>query len=204
MTLISRTTAVALAALCLAPALAAQAPGSGSANALPPHLIGQLWPERELSPVEQELKDRVVRMQDSVATFHASHALLLRQRRGNASAGVLRSAVRSLGNECARMGRNGKEMASFAATLRTDNERWGETAVRAFRDALTGLDQAMARCDAAMIRHRDAETMDRERASADASAAADAVVAYERAEKGLLNTLKIRVDPRASRAPSPH
>lgn len=185
----------ALAGLAL-PA-AAQQPGSNAKN-LPPHVAGHLWPQRELSPVEQELKDRVVTMRDTLTRVHATVAMLQRQQRARAAAGVLRSTARTLAADCARSGRSAASMVEFAATFSTNDPKWGEPTVRAYRTALDDLVAGMRRCSEAMTTHVEASEPDRDRLVAAAGAATEVVSRYDRAEMDLFRTLKIRLDPRAT------
>lgn len=176
---------------------AAQQPGSNAKN-LPPHVAGHLWPQRELSPVEQELKDRVVTMRDTLTRVHATVVMLQRQQRARAAAGVLRSTARALAADCARSTRLAASMVEFAATLSTNDPKWGEPTVRAYRTALDDLVAGMRRCSDAMTTQVEASEPDRDRLFAAAGAATEVVSRYDRAEMDLFRTLKIRLDPRAT------
>lgn len=191
-----------LLVLATADPAAAQRPGA-NADRLPPHIQAQLWPERELSPVEQELKDRVIVMRDTLTRVHATVSLLQRQERSGAGVGVVRSTARSLAGDCARGRRVGEGMAAFAATLSTDDAKWGEPTVRAFRAAVTELVTAMERCQSTQAGHAAAPTPDAAKVLADALATQETVLRYDRAEKDLIRTLKIRIEPKISGSPAP-
>ncbi len=196
---VARTAVLTALVAGIALPVAAQRPGAGNtADRLPPHVQSQLWPERELSPVEQELKDRVIVMRDTLTRVQATIATLQRQERSGATTGVIRSSARALAADCARSRRTAESMAGFAASLSTDDARWGEPAVQAFRSAVRDLIAAMGRCNTALAGHAEAATPDAARVLADASAAGETVRKYDRAELDLLRTLKIRIDPTRS------
>lgn len=186
---------IALAGLAL-PA-AAQQPGSNAKN-LPPHVAGHLWPQRELSPVEQELKDRVVTMRDTLTRVHATVAMLQRQHRARAATGVIRSTARTLAADCARSGRLASSMAEFAATFSTNDPKWGEPSVRAYRTALDDLVAGMRRCNESVTVQVEADEPNLDRLAAAGTQATEVVSRYDRAELDLFRTLKIRLDPRAT------
>ncbi len=177
--------------------LRAQHSGS-NAEDLPPHVREQLWPEQKLSPAEQELKERVIAMRDSVLPVQATVAQIERQQRGGGSSAVLTSGARRLAGDCARVERNATTMSVYAAGLTTSNARWGESSLRTFRNSIASLGKAMGACQAAMARETEGRTTDGERLAAAARNANNAVAAYRIAELGLLNTLKIKIDPRGS------
>lgn len=172
---------------------AAQNPGA-NAKHLPPHVAEHLWPERELTATEQELKDRVQVMRDSLTRVHATVSLLQRQQRSQAGAGILRSTARALAADCARSGRVAESMAAFAADFATNDAKWGEPTVRAYRASLADMVGAMRRCTEAVTAEVDDPDVTRLRAAADA--ADESVRRYDRAEWDLFRTLKIRLDPR--------
>lgn len=197
MNAVLRAAAGSLLALIVATPAAAQRPGS-NAERLPPHVQQQLWPERELSETEQELHDRVVVMRDTLTRVHATIALLQRQHRSGAGAGVIRSTARTLASDCARAERTAGTMATFAADLSTDDTQWGEPSVRAFRAAIGDLVPAMGRCNTSLTDHAASDQPDGQQVVAEALRAEEVVNKYDRAERDLLRTLKIRVDPRSS------
>ncbi len=163
---------------------------------LPQHIQEQLWPSRELSPVEAELKRHVTTMADSLLRLDASVALLERQRRSQASGAVIRSTARALAADCARAGRTAVPVDSFAATLTTDNAQWGETALRNFRGSITELRRAMQGCsDGAGALANGSAAVSPERITAVADRATVAVRNYQAAEKALLRTLRIEMIP---------
>src|SRR5688572_3937527 len=125
-----RTTCLLSLALIAVPA-AAQAqqvirprPGQQGEIGLPPHVQEQLWPTRELSPVEQRLKDHATALFDSLGSVRATNARVARQTTANASPAIIRSASRALAGDCARAVRTAGPAAEFGATLSTDNARW--------------------------------------------------------------------------------
>jgi len=170
-------------------------PGQGEIN-LPPHVREQLWPKRELSPVEQQLRDHIVTMIDSIGVLRSTNAQIARHTSANASSAMLRSVTRSLVRDCARASRTTVPVAEFGATLSTNNAKWGDSAINNWRTALANFRNEMDRCE------RDAqqqvESPDRDRLARVAQQAEAAVVTYQRAESALLNTLKIEIDPRRS------
>lgn len=173
--------------------VAAQNPGA-NAKDLPPHVVEQLWPERELTATEQELKDRVQVMRDSLTRIHATVSLLQRQQRSQASVGILRSTARALAADCARGGRNAESMSAFAASFATNDSKWGEPTVRAYQAALADMVGAMRRCTEAVT--AEVEDPDVAKLRAAANAADESVRRYDRAELDLFRTLKIRLNPR--------
>lgn len=195
---INRLTAAALLAAGLTAPVLAQQSGSGNVKALPPHVTGHLWPERELLPMEQEFKDRVIAVRDTVMRVRATASLLERQQRSGAGAGVIRSSARTLAADCARLGRSAESMAGFAADFATNDPKWGDQAVRTFRSAVAELAAEMRRCRDSMASEAAAATPDRDRVSQAAAGAVTVAAKYERAELDLVNTLKIRIDPRGS------
>lgn len=171
-------------------------PRPGEGVALPAHVQAQLWPERTLTPIEAELKRHVTDMTDSLVRFDATVALLERHRAAGASNALIRATVRSLGSDCARAGRTAVPVDAFAQTLTTDNPRWGDGALRSYRQALVTLRREMQGCS------QSAETMagtTREvpvsGAMSLASRATEAVRGYQRAEQGLLRTLRMETLP---------
>jgi hypothetical protein len=191
--------ATTFALVCL-PALAlsqvhSPRPG-GDGVRLPQHVEQQLWPTRELTPVEAELKQHVTTIGDSLRRLDASVALLERQRRSQASDAVIRSTTRTLAADCARAGRTAVPVDSFANTLRTDNARWGEPALRNYRDAITHLRRAMQGCsDAAAALATAREAVSPDRVTTIAEQATEAVRGYQTAEQGLLRTLRMDIYP---------
>ena len=101
-------------------------PGGGPPN-LPPHVQAQLWPTRELSPAEQELKTHVTALTDSLTRIDATGTLIERNFRSGASVAMARSAARSLTIDCARAARTAQPAVAFAATLSTSDPKWGAT-----------------------------------------------------------------------------
>ena len=194
---LTRTAAlVGLLTLAAGPLVAQQREASAD---LPPHVRAQLWPTRPLSPAEQELKDRVIVLRDSVAVLDGSVALLQRQQRGNAASGVLRSSGRRIATNCAAGHRAAEVMEAYARDLTTDNARWGETAVRTFRDGVGQLVRETAACERTLGEVLAADgAPDPERLAAVARAVERSTAIYTNAVNGLLNTLEIRIDPRGT------
>ncbi len=186
------------AMLCLGPTASLGAQGNGSAT-IPERVQRQLWPERALSPIEQELKDHVIVLRDSLAMVDASAALIVRQRRGGAGAAVLRSSSRRLASTCEAGAREGKVMHEFAKGLFTDDTKWGPLAVATFQAGAGDLVRHMGGCSSAATALAETEQgPDPEQLVKVALAAQAAVADYTIAAAGLLNTLNIRVDPRGT------
>lgn len=199
----TRTTSLLAIALIAVPAAAwaqqviTPRPGSQGEIGLPPHIREQLWPARELSPVEQQLKDHAITMIDSLGVLRATNAQVSRHTGSNASTAMLRAVSRTLAGDCARAGRTAVPASEFGATLSTNNAKWGDSAIQGWRDALTALSAAMTRCEqdaTTQVESSDARQLAQIAQRADA-----AVVSYQRAEVALLNTLKIDIDPRKGR-----
>lgn len=194
---LARTAVLLAAAAVAAGPIAAQQrdPRAG----IPPHVRAQLWPERPLSPEEQELKDRVIVLRDTVAVLDGSAALLQRQQRGNTGAGLLRSSGRRIATNCAAGHRAAVVMQEYGKGLTTDNVRWGDKAVQTFRSSVGRLVGAMAACEADLAKVLAAQDgPDGARLKAVAQRVQVATADYTNAVNGLLNTLEIRVDPRGS------
>jgi hypothetical protein len=189
------------AALILWPALASaqrvQSPRPGGAGpVLPPHVAAQLWPERELSPVEQELKQHVTVLGDSLTRIDAMGSMIERQSRSGASAGIVRSSARTLRDDCARAGRTSAPVVSFAATLSTNDAKWGEPAVRGWRSGLAALTQQLTACEEALQGLSERATAeDVERLQRVSQRTGQALSDYRRTEQALIRTLKIEISP---------
>ncbi len=163
---------------------------------LPPHVREQLWPERALSPVEAELKQHVVVLTDSLRRIDAIKAQIDRQTRAGTNAGIVRSSARTLASDCARGNRTMGPVQNFAGGLTTSDPKWGDPAVRDWRNGLAALTRALTTCEQAATALIDKATAeDSERLQAVSERASQALVAYRRTEQGLLNTLKISIDP---------
>jgi hypothetical protein len=193
------TCALLVAPLTLtAQAVTSPRPGGAPLN-LPPHIQAQLWPERQLSPVEQELKLHVTALGDSLTKVDATGAMIARQTRAGSSTGIVRSSARTLSGDCARVGRSVAPATTFAADLTTSDQKWGDPAVRAWRSGLAALSVQMTACE------RDATalvggTPDGQRLHDVSLRASRAVADYRRTEEGLLRTLRMDViPPRKSR-----
>lgn len=188
-------------ALLAAPATAAAQqvipsprPG-GSAPRLPPHIASQLWPERELSPTELELKNHVITLGDSLTRVEATGAQVERHFRSGASTAVVRSSARNLASDCVRAGRTTGPVGQFAATLSTSDPKWGEPAVRAWRLGLTELARQLTGCEQGASAIVSATDVSAERLATVADRVGRALVEYRRSEQALLRTLKITIDP---------
>ncbi len=198
-----RTTSLLALALIVAPTFAqaqqviSPRPGQQGRLNLPPHVEEQLWPQRQLSPAEQQLKDHVIVLMDTLGVVRATNARVARQTSAGASAAVIRSVSRALANDCGRAVRTAGPVAEYGASLSTDNARWGDTAIERWRNALADLTSAMTSCEEAAI--AQIEGRDGKSLAAIAQRAEAAVVSYQRAESALLNTLQIKIDPRKDR-----
>lgn len=170
-------------------------PGGGPPN-LPPHVQAQLWPTRELSPAEQELKTHVTALTDSLTRIDATGTLIERNFRSGASVAMARSAARSLTIDCARAARTAQPAVAFAATLSTSDPKWGEPAVRAWRAGLGELVRQLGSCEqAAQAQVAGGTEPSHDQLAAIAARVGQALVDYRRSEQGLLRTLKIDMDP---------
>jgi hypothetical protein len=187
-------------ALLLAPAVApaqvnSPRPG-GAPPTLPSHIQAQLWPDRELSPLEQQLKNHVVTLADSLTRIDAVGSRIDRSLRSAASPAMIRSNARVLAGDCSSAGRATAPIIPFAETLVTNDAKWGEPAVRGWRSALGTLAQELAVCEQSAAALAEAEVApSAERLEQNASRIRRALVTYRRAEQGLIRTLKIEIDP---------
>jgi hypothetical protein len=161
-----------------------------------------LWPERPLSPAEQELRDAVVVLRD---TLYAVEATAARIERGLAgSPAVLRATGRTFNTECARGARATGVMRAYAGGLSTDNTNWGQAALTDFRKALVTLEAAMVSCDQASAKAIATTPVDAAALKAVQVKTVLAIREYERSAKGLLRTLDIQLDPRGTTSPTIH
>jgi hypothetical protein len=159
-----------------------------------------LWPERPLSPAEQELRDAIVVLRDTLYTVDAVAARLERGLEG--SPAVLRATGRTLNAECARGARATGLMRAYAAGLSTDNAKWGEVALTDFRKALATLEAAMTDCGQASAKAIESNPADADALKAAKTKTVAAIRDYERSVKGLLRTLNIPLDPRGTATPT--
>jgi len=168
----------------------------GARPDLPPHVQAQLWPERELSPVEQELKTHVTALSDSLTRIDATGAQIDRHFRAGANAAMARSSARTLATDCARAARTAQPAVQFAATLSTNDAKWGEPAVRGWRSGLAELMRQLSSCEqGANALTNAADGVSNERLAALATRVGQSLVEYRRTEQALLRTLKIDIDP---------
>lgn len=167
----------------------------GAPPDLPPHVQAQLWPTRELSPVEQELKNHVMTLTDSLTRIDATGAQIERHFRAGANAALARSAAHTLAADCARASRTAQPAIQFAATLSTSDAKWGEPAVRGWRSGLAELVRKLATCEQGASALASADGESNEPLAALATRVGQALVDYRRSEQALLRTLKIDIDP---------
>lgn len=179
------------------------APTMGQAQSTVPSGLAtptrELWPERPLSPPEQELRDAIIVLRDSLHAVEATAARLGRGLRG--SPAVMMATGRTLNGDCQRAARATGTMREYAAGLSTDNAKWGDLALDDFRKSLAQLEQTLKSCDATTAKAIATTGPD---AKALGTAQTQTVVAirdYDRAVKGLLRTLKIPLDPRGVKTP---
>src|SRR5690606_427309 len=76
--------------------------GGDTRGSIPPHVREQLWPTRDLSPAEQQLKNLVLVLGDSIRPVEASHQHASRQQRAGANPTLFRSTGRTLSLNCGR------------------------------------------------------------------------------------------------------
>ncbi len=187
-----------LALAVLAAPLAAQAPTTAPR-------VGQgqkykskaedLWPERALSPAEQELKAKVIVLRDTLFAIDATAARLLRANAAGKPS-VVTASGRALGTDCARGVRATAVMSTHARGLSTSNKKWGDGALNTFRTALADLDKQLRRCESAgTVAPRSTPPSTTAFAELATSTVA-AIRRYEVAQKGLFKTLQIPLDPK--------
>lgn len=172
------------------------AQGRGREKSLSPNVRSQLWPEQQLTPSQQEYKDNVVAMRDSVIRVKATIEQVDRARRRRNAPTVMLAASRRLIDDCQRVDRNAERLMPWAQGLSTDDPEFGEGALRTFREALADLKLQMASCGARLTQltsHRDSlvrdevyEVLQRSR---------KAISEYETATLSLTKTLKITILP---------
>lgn len=158
-----------------------------------------LWPERPLSPAEQELRTAIVVLRDTLYSVDATAARLERGLEG--SPAVLLSTGRTLNAECARGARATGVMRAYAAGLSTDNAKWGDVALTDFRKALASLENAMISCDQGTAKAIAVTPVDGPALKLAQTKTVAAIRNYERSVKGLLRTLNIPLDPRGTSTP---
>ncbi len=190
----SRRALALLLALPLLP-LAAQGGGNSKARELAPHIQSQLWPDRELTPPEQEFKDRIVMMRDTVIALRATIDRADRARRTRNTPAVLMSQTNALSRDCVRVGRNSAPLVEWSATLSTNDNQFGEPALKRFRSAIRAVDAAAARCQTETARltgNRDG--LDPDGVYRLLSELRPVLSEYDQAAIALAKTLKIRID----------
>jgi hypothetical protein len=180
------------------------APAVGTAQSTVPSGLPtatrDLWPERPLSPAEEDLRDRIVVLRDSLHFVESTAARLNRGLRG--SPAVTLATGRTLNGDCQAAARATAVMREFAAGLSTDNAKWGDKALEDFRSTLAKLERSMNSCDATTAKAVASSEPDIKALGATQVQAVAAIRDYDRAVKGLLRTLKIRLDPRGVKTPT--
>lgn len=161
-----------------------------------PHVKAQLWPERRLDPPQQELKENVIVLRDTLAKVDGRAAVLQRQVRANNSMAVIKSSGRSINSRCVEAVRAAKAMSIYSQGLSTDDAKWGEPAVISFRNAVTALVAGMTTCaeDSGRLISAGANPEASQFASV-ATAARKAISDYTVSVNALLKTLRISIDP---------
>lgn len=172
------------------------AQGANKQQALEPHVQNQLWPSRQLSPAETDFKDRVIAMRDTIIALQATVDQTDRARRNRNTPAVLASQTRATGVSCARVERNAADLRTFAAGLTTDDQRFGEPAIRHFRAAIDGLHRTMGRCSADLDRllADGPDKLDPDKVLTVLNAVRTATTNYSQAAQGLAKTLNIRIE----------
>lgn len=160
----------------------------------------ELWPERPLSPAEQDLRDRVVVLRDSLHAVEATAARLSRALRG--SSAVTLAAGRTLNSDCQAAARATAVMRDFSEGLSTNDSKWGDKALADFRTTLVKLERSMNSCDATTAKAVASPETDTKALGATQLQAVAAIRDYDRAVKGLLRTLNIPLDPRGVKTPT--
>lgn len=186
--------ATALLGGLLAAPVAAQ--GASKQATLDKHVQSQLWPTRDLSPAEADFKARVVAMRDTIIALQATVEQADRARRTRNSPAVLASMGRALGASCARVERNGTELKTFGDGLSTDNEQFGQPAIRRFQGAIDSLLETVGRCqtDMARITAPGMGNIDPDKFLGVLNRVRPVLLSYLQAAEGLAQTLSIRID----------
>lgn len=180
------------------------APATGQAQSTTPSGLPtatrDLWPERPLSPAEEDLRDRIVVLRDSLHFVESTAARLNRGLQG--SPAVTLATGRTLNGDCQAAARATGVMREFAAGLSTDNAKWGDKALEDFRSTLAKLERSLNSCDATTAKAVASAAPDVKALDATQVQAVAAIRNYDRAAKGLLRTLKIPLDPRGAKPPT--
>lgn len=182
-----------LGGLLVAP-LGAQ--GAAKQATLEPHVQNQLWPTRKLSPAETDFKERVVAMRDTIISLQSTVEQTDRARRSRNSPAVVFSMSRAVGASCSRVERNSLELKTFAAGLSTDDQRFGEPAIRRFRAGVDSLHRTMGRCRTSLdqITADGTDKVDPDKILTVLNTVRTAMSNYLRAADGLAKTLDIRIE----------
>ncbi|HET9133255.1 MAG TPA: hypothetical protein VFN90_03045 [Gemmatimonadales bacterium] len=154
-----------------------------------------LWPERPLSPPEEELRTNVVVLRDTLFTIDATASRVLRANEAGKAA-VVTSGGRALGVDCARGVRATGVMSAHARGLSTSNKKWGDGALNTFRAALVDLDKQLRRCEALGTVKAGMPVPSTTAFAEMATGTIAAIRRYEVAQKGLFRTLEIPLDPK--------
>lgn len=174
--------------------LAAQ--GTAKQQKLENHVKDQLWPTRPLSAAESDFKGRVVAMRDTIIALQAVVEQADRARRTLHSPAVLLSQSREVGVACSRVERNSVELKRFASGLSTDDQRFGQPAIRRFQSAIDTLHRTSGTCRTSIDRlvAVDPSKVDPDKLLTVFNQIRTAAANYEVAAQGLAKTLDIRID----------
>lgn len=152
-----------------------------------------LWPEKQLSPVQQELKLAVIVLRDTLRAVDATVARLERAHTAG-TLSVVASSGRTLAADCARAAR-GATVIQLKVRGHSTSDPRGDLALARYRLSLDSLRRVMTACStelAGMPAHSILV-----RAGSNARAA---VGQYEVALDAMLRTLSIPLDPKGHKS----
>ncbi len=163
---------------------------------LPKDIADMLWPERPLSPIEIDLRDRVTVLRDTIAAVDGVVERLQRLDNSSSTAAI-RSQRRVLAARCEAVVRGTDPVIEFAAGLSTSDPKWGDRAVADYRKSLADFRIAMQSCNTEALK----DGLPSARYQQVGSAAREAIRSHKIITRNLMKTLQIPFDPRGARPP---
>ena len=153
-----------------------------------------LWPEKPLSPVQQELKQAVIVLRDTLRAVDATVSRLERAHAAGTTS-VVAASGRTLASDCARAAR-GAAVIQNQVKGHTTSARWGDLALARYRLSLDSLRRVMSSCSTDLTTGSPAHAV-LVRVGLSARAAVDQ---YEVALDAMLRTLSIPLDPKGHKS----
>ncbi len=156
-----------------------------------------IWPEKQLTAAQKDLKDAVVVLRDSLRAVQATSARLERAHLAGSGA-VLTSTARSLAADCERAARSASWVQERISGFSTSEER-GDAMLERYRRSLLTLQRDMTSCTtdatAALGQSSDGERLSKVR-----TVAVKATARYETTVEELMKTLGIPLDPKGHKS----